>query len=276
MQPEISKPHICALCSAPLPDNRPNRKYCSETCKNKRGREGYDRSRSLALPACTCQQCNTTFTPKASNRMKYCSRECFFVAIKVKSPTPPMISVIHLHTCRECGAPFVARRAKTGPCSIECRKAEMNRKSKERTDIEYASRPEVSRSCLECGAEFMVKISNGRQCFCSVKCSQKDFKRRRRLKVKHASWTDTPRMALIWDRDNGRCHICGLPCIRHAPASHPLKATLDHKWPISLKGCHSIANVGIAHSICNSIKGERHLSDEVRARCRTVIEATKA
>lgn len=49
----------------------------------------------------------------------------------------------------------------------------------------------------------------------------------------------------IYERDGGRCHICG-----HAVAKS--KFTLDHLVPLSKGGSHTALNVAVAHRKCNS------------------------
>lgn len=52
----------------------------------------------------------------------------------------------------------------------------------------------------------------------------------------------------IYDRDGGRCHICG----KHVPltAFH-----LDHLIPLSRGGEHVLENVRVAHPFCNLSRG---------------------
>ena len=56
----------------------------------------------------------------------------------------------------------------------------------------------------------------------------------------------------IYDRENGRCHICG----RKVSKS---KFTIDHLVPIAWGGPHTSDNVRIAHGKCNSRMGAGRL-----------------
>jgi 5-methylcytosine-specific restriction endonuclease McrA len=56
----------------------------------------------------------------------------------------------------------------------------------------------------------------------------------------------------IYERDGGRCHICG----KHVPQR---KMSLDHLVPVSKGGAHVALNVRIAHRECNSRRGAGHL-----------------
>lgn len=72
---------------------------------------------------------------------------------------------------------------------------------------------------------------------------------RRRARLAGVACEDFTR-AEIYDREQGRCGICG----EHVERS---LATLDHVRPISRGGSHTRDNVQIAHGLCNSRKGAR-------------------
>lgn len=61
-------------------------------------------------------------------------------------------------------------------------------------------------------------------------------------------------LTAVYDRDNGRCGICYRP-VRFN------EFTLDHIYPISKGGSHTFHNVQIAHSACNTSKGNRTIPD---------------
>lgn len=50
--------------------------------------------------------------------------------------------------------------------------------------------------------------------------------------------------AAIWDRDGGRCHICGKKC-------DPKSWDMDHLIPLSRGGSHTPDNVSVSHPECN-------------------------
>jgi 5-methylcytosine-specific restriction endonuclease McrA len=56
----------------------------------------------------------------------------------------------------------------------------------------------------------------------------------------------------IYDRDGGRCHICGKRVTFE-------RMTLDHLVPVSKGGEHVALNVRIAHGSCNSSRGAGRL-----------------
>jgi 5-methylcytosine-specific restriction endonuclease McrA len=56
--------------------------------------------------------------------------------------------------------------------------------------------------------------------------------------------------AVLWERDEGVCGICGDGC-DHADYQ------IDHRVPLALGGEHSYANTQVAHPLCNLRKGSR-------------------
>ena len=54
----------------------------------------------------------------------------------------------------------------------------------------------------------------------------------------------------VWERDGGKCHICGKRC--NAGNWH-----LDHLIPLSLGGTHEYCNVAVSHPACNAARGNK-------------------
>lgn len=54
----------------------------------------------------------------------------------------------------------------------------------------------------------------------------------------------------IYDRDGGRCHLCGT-------SVDPREWDLDHVLPLSRGGVHSRTNVAVSHPWCNRARGNR-------------------
>lgn len=85
---------------------------------------------------------------------------------------------------------------------------------------------------------------------------------RRRAKINNALIDKDITLRKLFERDNGKCHICGGVCDWAdygeknsrfvAGKSYP---TIDHIKPLSKGGSHSWGNVKLAHFGCNSAKG---------------------
>lgn len=70
----------------------------------------------------------------------------------------------------------------------------------------------------------------------------------RRRARQYAAITERIYRARVWERDNGRCHICG-------KKADPANWHLDHIVPLSRGGEHSYPNVAVSHPTCNLRKG---------------------
>lgn len=77
-------------------------------------------------------------------------------------------------------------------------------------------------------------------------------------------------IAKLRDTEPWVCWLCGLPIPRDVdPQTHPLRWTCDEVVPVSLGGSAlDPANLRPAMAICNSARGNRPVTPQVRARCR--------
>lgn len=73
--------------------------------------------------------------------------------------------------------------------------------------------------------------------------------RRRARKLGALVVDDRVFRARVWERDGGRCHICG-------KKADPKKWHMDHIVPLVAGGEHSYRNVSVSHPICNLRKGK--------------------
>lgn len=76
----------------------------------------------------------------------------------------------------------------------------------------------------------------------------------RRARKKSAPVRERVYRSVVWRRDGGMCHICGVAC-------DPARWDMDHVVPLSLGGEHSYANIKTAHPSCNGRKGARLLDE---------------
>ena len=246
----------CPSCGASFQQARRGQKYCSTRCRNR------NQIKQSADPV-KCVGCGVLFQPRRRGHEanRYCSRECSF---KDKASPWSRHSTIHwwFYTCGICGDRYWrTRKQSRHVCSdVNCRRAANAKIGRDRykpVEGEMAGR------CLECGTEFARR--RGRGCgakvyFCSARCSIRSNKRevRARRRSKTAIWAEHSqviRFRDVWDRDGGRCYICGKLCFRQFTGTNPLTPTLDHKIPLALGGTHTMENAGVAHFICNTFKG---------------------
>lgn len=78
----------------------------------------------------------------------------------------------------------------------------------------------------------------------------RELSSRRRARKRGAPLVETIDRAVVWERDAGRCHICGRK-------ADPYNWHLEHLIPLALGGEHSYRNVAVSHPACNARKGVR-------------------
>ena len=69
----------------------------------------------------------------------------------------------------------------------------------------------------------------------------------RRRALKRGATVEPVSRAVVFDRDGGRCHLCGKKVA-------PKHWHLDHIVPLSQGGEHSYKNVAVSHPTCNMRK----------------------
>jgi 5-methylcytosine-specific restriction endonuclease McrA len=186
--------------------------------------------------------------------------------------------------CKVCGYEFIiGERASRVTRVIRCKRCydrERRRKAKEKAkqnavrnligvirkrtayleDIESRKR-----ECIICGKEFVSYQGN---VFCSNKCRierTRDVRRQRKhvRRARYRSSSDIITLRELYERDNGRCHLCGGVCdyddmridggVYIAGKRYP---SIDHVQPLSKGGMHTWNNVRLACCRCNSLKSD--------------------
>ena len=72
---------LCPQCGKPViqPKGRKEKKFCSDTCRNRWWNSHMDFVNRKAIYAYTCPACGTAFTAYGNNHRKYCCHECYIV-----------------------------------------------------------------------------------------------------------------------------------------------------------------------------------------------------
>lgn len=214
-----------------------------------------------------CEGCGSTFRPKRTERVRFCSRECAFAnpykclplerrrvaGLKVseaKRRWPR--TTVHFLNCKHCDLLFTSTRkrmfcpAHTG---AEARRLDG-----------VTKRAPVSGNCCECGIDF-VRPDKGslRSSFCSTACSHRNGKRVSRLarKAKQRSVTvESVNPLDVLRRDKWTCQMCGAKTPQRLRGTvAPRAPELDHITPLSRGGEHSYRNTQCLCRSCNMAKG---------------------
>lgn len=90
------------------------------------------------------------------------------------------------------------------------------------------------------------------------KISLKNGRKRRKARIRGAS-VENFNFWDVYERDFFVCSICGHPINPLLQHPDPLAVTLEHIFPISKGGTHSVKNCAPAHGICNTRKGAKIL-----------------
>ncbi len=77
--PAPTTERLCPHCGKPViqPQGRKEKKFCSDTCRNRWWNSHMDLANRKAIYAYTCPACGTAFTAYGNNHRKYCCHECY-------------------------------------------------------------------------------------------------------------------------------------------------------------------------------------------------------
>lgn len=262
--------------------------YYNDRAKQKRAERAVKTDRRT-----TCLVCGDVFVPR-KKKQQYCSKACQYgAAVKSEKvfkrefedryPGHEYISGYNgwrsffRSRCKLCGL-IVIRSAQcikptTGDslnCSGCITQREMRNKlirilrkgvlqAKKQIQRETRENELKDRECKECGkrydADRLVRQ------YCSEVCAKRHGYRMReiirRTKMREngtINWDITLRK--LYDRDGGKCHICGEAVDMDADTNGDTYGSIDHVIPVSKGGTHTWDNVKLAHRICNSIKSD--------------------
>lgn len=266
---EQARTKECAICGDQFKAKYSGQACCSSVCANVHA--GKTRAAKAILPTivATCKHCGKRYTPKAANRLDYCSRECAYAAkreIAKKCPVCGLTATQHATgnfcpvaietSCAYCGKTFLAHRGRKC-CSQTCYKARASRISCDYAHAKLLARVPMTKPCAHCGKEFSLVMRPDR-IYCSERCAERAAKNNRMHYERQADIhprASPVHRARIFKRDNYVCKICGQPIDFGLPPGDPMSGTIDHIIPLSKGGWHGPDNVQSAHLRCNSKKG---------------------
>jgi 5-methylcytosine-specific restriction endonuclease McrA len=96
--------------------------------------------------------------------------------------------------------------------------------------------------------------ATGTRKYCSPACRRAIRRKRRKAAIRRA-FVEPVSIAVLRQRDKGRCGICGKTVDFTTQPPSPLAATIDHVIALVRGGEHSYGNTQLAHHPCNTRKG---------------------
>lgn len=180
--------------------------------------------------------------------------------------------------CRTCGTittrSMISIRHRNVSCQVcRQREAEERKRLKQIKEDREQVRKEFKKAvvkysdqsfhfCKRCGA---VIYNQTKRVYCSDRClnrAMNSVRKDKRLKRYRSQEHDCIDIKILYERDQGKCHICGGSCdwndyemINDYFIAGNYYPSIDHLTPISLGGAHKWNNVKLAHRICNTKRG---------------------
>lgn len=201
-------------------------------------------------PAKTCQKCGTQFYQNYTRGRPrlYCSDKCKQAVAGLNRRKPQ-----ERQNCLTCSEPFRAARSDQKFCSRRCAGVANTQKARMRRNQGF----DGSRQCADCGERFEIDRARSGRKFC-VEC------RRRRKQDTDARKSQKRRAAgrpvglsdVVAARGR-KCHICHCKIDLNLSGRHPQGPTIDHILPVSMGGTNDLANLNIAHRVCNTRRGNQ-------------------
>lgn len=234
----------------------PRKQFRCEICGGSESRGGkcVNQSCKIALGyikiiPTPCLGCGRVFKRLRSDRIGYCSSECFHA-------NTPRRKEVGSHTkvrpCLGCGR-FVRRERKRCAKCLALHRAEYLEKERQ------AARSQGWCKCQYCSKVWYAFTSAKKLKFCSTKCVRKSQGRNHRKRARKYGVAYEPiNLGKLIQRDGGRCSICNDKVVRSS-TFNTRWATIGHIIPISQGGPHKWSNVQLECWECNTKAGaKRH------------------
>lgn len=250
----------CPECGNEFVPKHEAQRLCSLACVRHAGTKAYVK-RHRIRHECICRHCGQAFTPKATDRTTYCSRECAFAERRKISAEREVNEVCCVAYCRICGKATLGRNRY---CSNECRRKKESQRARQLAESRHHAEPT---RCAWCGETFTPQYGDKKRVYCSKGCCEKAGKanrspqrriaRRKQLKRRRyqtAKRGEAITMLHLYERDAGRCQLCGRRVNLNYKFPDMRSASTDHIVPVSKGGTHEWWNVQLAHLGCNATK----------------------
>jgi len=278
----------CVFCGQEIKNKRRGAKYCSDLCRKKQSEIKRGIIEDHGELTKICPVCGNEFRTWKSKKIT-CSDKCSkkWHSCQTQDQKDKRREYDHKKWLKkhpdaltQAERNEVRRKQKEERLLAEApererRKQEQKRREEERArlraekekkkqeNIAHWLEYEAEHTCENCGKAFIAHYPLAK--YCSEQCLRKIHKVRRREKSIMVDRGIT--VEKLVERDNGICHICGLPVdmadfyinengVQICGDMYPSR---DHVRPISLGGLHSWDNIKLAHRICNTKKSNKYI-----------------
>jgi hypothetical protein len=207
-------------------------------------------------PTLSCVGCSTAFRPKRTDRLKFCSRDCFFRGLADRARYPS--TLVYFKNCAGCSALFAAPKANYWYCSQEC------------WPPRYQRRPKRKSECIGCGREIIGTAAKRRCSTCARRHGRSNHGRKHEHRArKFGVAYEAINPIAVFERDAWRCQMCGIRTPRSLRGKmRPTAPELDHRIPMAMGGTHTWDNVQCSCRACNGKKGATRAYGQMSLFCR--------
>jgi 5-methylcytosine-specific restriction endonuclease McrA len=201
-------------------------------------------------PAKTCQKCGTSFVQNYTRGRPrlYCSRKCRLALQTMKRRKPQ-----DHEKCLTCYETLTVVKSNQKFCSQRCREVAAIRRARIRRNQGF----DGSRACADCEKLFEIDRPRSMRKYCSeCRRRRKQDTDARKSQRRRAAGHPVSLSEVVAARGQ-RCHICQRKINLNLSGRDLMGPTIDHILPVSMGGTNDLANLNIAHRVCNMRRGNR-------------------
>lgn len=219
-----------------------------------------------------CKRCGAEFFWERKQGIKggnkpriYCSRTCQSRDATVRKRQRYDISNPKpVRACDFCGKDYGSRIKAQRFCSEACRMGEISSTASARWREAHPFRESYEYKCTDCGVDVVKRLPvSGAAAkygvFCDACSVERTRVRNRSKNVKRRGYRAISRISAVElaEKFGNVCHLCNQVIDVSLPRTSKYGLTVDHILPLALGGSDDDSNLGVAHWICNSVKGAK-------------------
>lgn len=256
-QPVIVKKRPCDHCGALFEVTRSDRVYCADrTCRARRTAAGAKQRDPDYQRKANAKYRGTTLRERVTE---------FICAWCGQARTPGVDCAPH--ASKFCGSGCKGLwHSRGGMSKADCTAAKRSEKAGQLGVDRSVGVVFVAGWCRLCGRPYARRIEHADSPYCSSECKRrgkpgKTASDRRRRERERGFKLTARRRREVYERDDFVCHLCGEAVDMEAHYLMPWAPTVDHVIPLARGGSHDMDNLRCAHRWCNSVRGDRLLTE---------------